>query len=161
MSYKIINPIITGTLDNNFTGSTPLDAAHQAYTSISEHFLNTLDKFIFTIQSGGDKYHFTVKETVGKDNNVSFKISPYTDKINEDKFKKAKRSFERKMEGGKRKHHKHDDDSSSSDSDSPYFRKINLPISSWWYYPYYYNYYNTDLVYYPSFAGQVPLISAL
>ena len=153
MSYKFINPIIKGTIQDSFEAATPLDAAHKAYSTVSQYFSNNLPEFRFSLESAGKYHHFVAKETRGKGDHVDFSITAHTGKTDDKGFKSLLKLKQHK--GGKkhhrRRHSKDDDSSDSSDSsDSPYYRRTRLPISSWWYYP---NYYYNNLSYLPTLYG--------
>jgi hypothetical protein len=164
-NFRLVNPVVLGTVENTFTSSSPSSAAKQAWSALSKYMENNNPKFAITIQnmSGGQLHHFLVKEKVnGKsvdftinsiDLNLSTKQSSFM-------VKNANKLYNQK--GGKDKHKKSSDDSSDSDSEeseSAYEQIKSLkkkygstPISYWWYYPYIYG--TSDVVtsvYVPSF----------
>jgi hypothetical protein len=173
-SYKLINPQIKGNkFKTSIKANNSNDAAKQIYTSLSEHFNNSIPEFNFTISKNKKKlYHFQVHETrENKNNEVSFQIKklnfvPTEQQLNQ--FNENVKLFNEKfidIEGGKhKKHKKHKDSDSSSiesylDSDSEKIYKrikkylpIEQPIYYWWYDPYIYN---LKTVYIPTFHSFV------
>ena len=160
--YNLINPYIQGTLETaiNVSSKLPiLEAAGQMYKDIlSPMFITSAgENFNFSMQGGGKIHHFTVSETVNKDN-AKFKISEFKGNVDDIKLQKKINEIS-EQNGGKRKHkhkHKDDDDSSSSSSSSdspPYYS-----ISRYYYSPYIYNPYVNS---YTSTYYTIPLISPL
>jgi len=157
--YKLINPYIKGTFDNNFEGDSADEVALKCWNKLSSHFANNVPKFGFTLQrvSDGKLSHYKVTEGK-KGKTVEYVIKKATvDKKDEETLEKQVKDIEdNKMKGGKRrKHHRHlnddDDDSSSSSSYDIYkYGKYSYkyPISWFWYNPQLYRY---PSVYIPSF----------
>jgi hypothetical protein len=139
VEYKLLNPYVEGTIDNSFSGKSPLDAAKKAWSALSENFSNFTPQFAFTISSGGSTnessmHHFTVKEHI-KNGKVNFTVAKLKSNPASAKLKKFTSKFnafqQNIMKGGKeheeddsekhkkkKKKSKDEDDSSSSDSNS-------------------------------------------
>ena len=165
--YKFINPYIDGQFKNVFDGSNQLDAAHNAWRSLSTHFTNNVPKFAFTLEgmNDGKLSHFLVEENV-ENNKVNFSISELNmgnKKKEEDALKKKVREVQqdKSMTGGRSRHRRRhrdreeeDDDDTTTTSTSDYykFNKNMPPISYWWYNPYMYQNYLKNL-YMPTFTA--------
>jgi len=102
-TYKLVNPYIKGEFETKIKTKNSVDAAKKFYSSLSEHFNNSVPKFYFTIQKGGSKnskfYHFEVEEN-RKGDEVDFAIRPLelenkekTDEIFVSNFKSFKGRF--------------------------------------------------------------------
>ena len=172
-TYRLVNPYLTGNIENTFSGKSALDAASEAYNSLSENFNNNIPKFYFTLQKvnnsenkvGGGKnqdyFHFEVTEEK-IDNQVNFRIKPLKEKIDSKRLTQFKKSISQKdLKGGKRK--KKDDSSSSSSTDSDFLDDSSDakyktkyvrsdPIVNWFYDPYLYR---LQKVYVPTFVYPV------
>ena len=160
--YKLVNPYIEGEMKTSFSALNNLDAAKEAWETLSKNFTNNLPKFAFTLQKNdGSLSHYLVKETADRDT-VNFSIEQIHPKLSKkkiDDFKKRIKNLEtsKNKVGGEndedKKHKrkgKHDDDDSSSscegdDSDLFYEKlRYNLlknrysPIVYWSYTPYIY-----------------------
>lgn len=162
-TYRLVNPHIEGQMKSKIKAKNSEEAAQIFYKNLSEHFNNSVPKFLFTIQKGssgeGKYYHFNVTEE-RDDEEVSFKVSPYKIKGEEAALKTFQgklNDFKKKQAGGKHRSRKSkSDDSSDSDSDtsSDYYVRArsympnNQPIYYWWYDPYLYR---TSSVYIPTF----------
>lgn len=150
MTYSLINPHLEGNFNNNFEGSTPMNAAKNVYNEISKYFNNNVPKYYFTLQNNEDKsyHHFEVREKKNG-SQVNYNITSHkpTYKIDMDNFNAPLNKYI----GGKHsgtlskiaKRLKHED-SSSSDSDSSsssssdsddWVRTKVSPIRLWWYDP--------------------------
>lgn len=168
--FQLVNPLIGGNLNTKFVSEKSLEAASQAYNSISQYFKKDLPSFNFTLKDDNNKfYHFNVTESI-KGNEVSFKIKEFKIKTQGNKnftnFKKNLTEFNKMISqsGGKRRRRS---DDSSSDSDDikydyfdddddfyydPYYfpRKVSRsyyyssPISHYWYWPSIYDYVLVD-----------------
>lgn len=180
--FQLVNPLIGGNLNTKFVSEKSLEAASQAYNSISQYFKKDLPSFNFTLKDDKNKfYHFNVTENI-KGNEVSFKIKEFKIKTQGNKsftnFKKNLTEFNKilSQSGGKRR--RLDDDDSDSDDikyddfdddddyyyDPYYFpRKVSRsyyyssPISHYWYWPSIYDYVLVDKhfktpVYLPTFV---------
>ena len=171
-TYVLVNPHIEGTFKSKVKADNSQEAANKLYTSLSEHFNNSIPTFYFTIQKGssgeGQLYHFEVKEK-RKENEVTFKVESM--KIRgleqaESQFKSKLENIKskRSMEGGKKRKHKKSKKHDSSDSDSDFdsssddykksksYMPVNQPIYYWWYDPYVYN---LSSVYIPTFYSYI------
>tara|TARA_X000000950_G_C13712890_1_gene576952 strand:- start:336 stop:893 length:558 start_codon:yes stop_codon:yes gene_type:complete len=155
--YYLVNPVIGGSLKTKFSGKNNLDAANEAYISLSKYFNNNIPEFYFTLQEitsdktqiGGGKItdykNFLVKETKKK-NEVSYRLVEY--KVNNKnelkKFRAELKKLNNKFQLGGHKYDDLDDDILEDDSDSSeiYFPKVKRstilsnPISFWFYDPY-------------------------
>ena len=182
VEFQLVNPLIGGNLNTKFVSKKSLEAASQAYNTISQYFKKDLPSFNFILKDNKNKYfHFNVKE-IPKGNEVSFKIKELKIKNQGNKefssFKKKLAEFNKIMSqsGGRRRYDFDDDDDSDSDDiryddfgydyyDDPYFfpRKISRsyyyssPISHYWYWPSIYDYVLVDKhfkspVYLPTFV---------
>jgi hypothetical protein len=159
--YRLINPNIQGNLNNKFTGDSGIDAAKNAWDTISKYITNNVPKFGFTLENlkDGSLHHFSVKEDLegeyAKYDIQELNIKMKSDDLNKFKSKVAKSN--KNMSGGK-KHKDKDDDSSSSSSTSDYLSSFKYnrlfnypqPIVYWWYDPYIYSF---DSVYIPTFVA--------
>jgi hypothetical protein len=133
--FTLVNPRIEGSVQTEFDASSPLQAADEAYSSISKYFTNRLQEFRFTLQSGGKYHHYIASEMKNKDaSKVSYTIAEFKGKVNTSQFEKSQEHYQQQM-GGRRRFD--DDDSDDSDS-SPPFRRYNYPIYNWWYDPFIY-----------------------
>lgn len=111
-TYKLVNPYIKGEFETKIRTKNSVDAARKFYSSLSEHFNNSVPKFYFTVQKGGSKngkfYHFEVEEN-RKGNEVDFAIRPLelenkekTDEIFVSNFKSFKGRFNGRKDSKKR-----------------------------------------------------------
>ena len=169
--FQLVNPLIGGNLNTKFVSKKSLEAASQAYNTISQYFKKDLPSFNFTLKDNKNKYfHFNVKE-IPKGNEVSFKIKELKVNTKNNKefsnFKKKLSEFDKIMSqtGGKRHHDDFDDDfDDDSDDDIKYDdfgydyyedryffpRKTSRsyyyssPISHYWYWPSIYDYVLVD-----------------
>ncbi len=138
MKFTLENPKVEGDIKTEFKCDSALAAAKAAYASISKYFINSVDNFKFTLQSGGEFYHFNVEEKINKDN-VDFVITPFKSEVNIDLLKHGKSALKKQSGGKKRHHRKYDDeDDSSESSDSFYYRRVRFPINTWYYNPFVY-----------------------
>jgi hypothetical protein len=162
-SYVLVNPYIDGSFKSEVKARNSQEAAKMLYTSLSEHFNNSIPSFHFTIQKGksnsGKLYHFKVNES-REGNTVDFTIKQHNvvdeDRSNKD-FRGRLDQFKNKLKQGGGKHdkdHKDDSsDSSDSSSSSDYYRRAKqytptVPFSYYWYDPFVYR---LDSVFIPSF----------
>lgn len=130
--YNLVNPYIDGNLNTSVKANSELKAAGKIYEQVlSPIFITSAPEFNFTIEGGGEFFHFTVKETV-KGDNAKFKIEKFDGKVDNSKLK-TKLNEIIEQSGGKHKR-RNDDDSSSSSSDSPPY----YSISRYCYSPYMY-----------------------
>lgn len=153
-TYCLVNPYIKGEMKTKIKCKNSHEAANIFYKNLSEHFNNSVPKFMFTIQKGssgeGNLYHFEVNEKRDNDE-VNYSIKIINNQVNNkiDAFKNKLDNLKNKFNhaGGEDKKKKKDDDSSdSSDSDEKFYKiarkyiinKSSVPIYYWWYYPYLY-----------------------
>jgi hypothetical protein len=127
-SYQLINPVIEGTFKDVYEANEPIEAAKKMWTSLSEHIVAHVPKFMFTMRdiSSGELGHFEVSEnrstnsfTINKrDIKVDDKqIDEYAKQI--DKYNNAREQRGGKHHDNKRtKRARYDDSDSDSSSDS-------------------------------------------
>jgi hypothetical protein len=151
--YNLVNPCIGGSLNTQFGGRNPLDAANSTWHSISKYLTNNVPRFAFTLEntSTGSLHHFNVNETVDSNRNASFSIteldinlSPKATSSFKNEVHNIIGKFNTNLNGGAKKRYEDesdDDSSSSSDSDSELQNALRLlkyksqPIVYWWYNP--------------------------
>jgi len=167
-TYCLVNPYIKGEMKTKIKCKNSHEAANIFYKNLSEHFNNSVPKFMFTIQKGssgeGKLYHFEVSEKRNNDE-VDYSIKIINNKIDKtDLFKNKLDTLKNKFnyiggndDNNKKKKKKDDsDDSDDSDSDERFYKlakkyiinKPSVPIYYWWYYPYLYP---LDSLYIPTF----------
>lgn len=175
VKYQLVNPYVKGTVKTEYGANDVLDAAQQAWTSISNNFTNDLPKFAFTLERSGDRklFHFVVREERnGKSADVV--IEP----LNLPNVKKSNKHLKSQLKkldaiqsqtGGekgkdkdKEKANEKDEDDSSDDDDDDVdekmlkkvINKINYsqPIAYWWYSPLIYE---LNTLYTPTFVTNV------
>lgn len=175
-SYQIVNPYIEGELDTTVTGSSPEDAAVEAWETLSSYISNNVPSFAFTLEKKNNKslHHFLVQENI-KDGTVGYKINiiKTVDKkkvLND--FKKKIKDLRKKsqaLSGGeldetdnkKKKRYKSNDDDDYDIDEFDYYEDIYdrikmqkkqlynyQPFYYWWYNPLIYN---LNSVYIPTF----------
>ena len=163
-SYVLVNPYIDGSFKSEVKARNSQEAAKMLYTSLSEHFNNSIPNFYFSIQKGKSSnaklYHFKVKESRENDV-VDFSIKPINIKDEptaNSEFKGRLEEFKNKMKQGGGKHKKDHNDDSSDDSDSlssstEYYSRARqyVPTQPFYYYWYDPNVYRLDSVFIPSF----------
>lgn len=145
VEFQLVNPLIGGNLNTKFVSEKSLEAASQAYNTISQYFKKDLPSFNFTLKDNKNKfYHFNVKETLdGNKNEVSFKIKEFKVKTQGNKsftnFKKNLTEFNDilSQSGGKRKKRRFNDDS-SSDSDDIKYDYFDDDDDDYYYDPYFF-----------------------
>lgn len=170
-TYKLVNPYIIGSMNTTFNASSSLEAAKQAYETVSQYFGNSMPVFRFTLKrmskdnkvvGGSPKsfIHFEVNETKGKNDKVNYEIKEIdnNNKLNnfQDRLNKVA-SQDEKQKGGKRKYVPTDDEdedySDYFDSELEKPRKGPLvyePIVYYWYDPFIYP--TVDRLYVPTFV---------
>jgi len=185
--YYLVNPLIGGNMQTTFKGKNSIDAAKNAYNSLSQYFNNNVPEFYFTLQEikskktlvgGGvnnDYKHFKVVENKS-DKQVNFRISPYDVKGNTKQLKQFKEQIQKlnkqqlggsTQSGGKKIKYDKDDSSDSDDwlddDEDHYFPKMSSstilsnPLSLWYYDPYVFR---IQQYYIPTFVAPVaPYIS--
>lgn len=182
-SYKLINPIIKGNENLEFTTAVDEnEAAKKIWSNMSQYFTDNVPNFNFTIEENnkGELFHYSVQEHV-ENGDIKYSIEKITINISpeqKEKFKKFIEEFDNKLDktqaqsGGnddskyKKKMKKiyEDDSSDSDDDDEILYSKLNLykkkmasPIYYWWYNPLLYTYYNVGYrsVYIPTFTKYI------
>jgi hypothetical protein len=147
-TYCLVNPYIKGDINTKIKSQNSHEAATTFYTKLSEHFNNSIPKFIFTIQKGssgeGKFYHYIVNENKNNEevnysikllkDDSNFKLDNFKLKLeeiktkfdqaggqsSEDENERKHKSKKHKSKKHNKKSNKYDDDSddSSDDSDS-------------------------------------------
>lgn len=136
-SYQLVNPVIEGTFKDVYDASEPIEAAKNMWTTLSEHIVAHVPKFMFTMRdiSSGEHYHFEVSENRANSSFTINKLSLDIDKklFNEFNKKIDKYTTEREEQQGGGKRKRYDDSSSdSSSTDYPVIRRTS-PISMFHY----------------------------
>lgn len=159
-TYKLVNPVIQGTMQTSFEGKHSIDAAGRAYDAIAEHMTNNMPHFSFTLEKGGKYYHFNATEKANTSGKVKTEVKQITVK-NEDGLSEFINNSRNVRGGGKHRKYRYEDDSDSdsdsSDDDSSdyrYYRPVprRTAIDYWYYYPYIYKY---DYLYSPLFVSDL------
>jgi hypothetical protein len=178
-SYRLVNPNVQGDFEVKIKSKNSINAAKLFYKNLSEHFNNNIPSFYFTIQKGGSGkgkyYHFSVKESRTENEEVRFKVEPYTianETSTIKNFESNLQTFKSKFEqaGGRnpkgkkntKKHPKNkrlDDSDSDLDSSDNFYKRaqtykpvVTPPLYYWWYDPYVYN---ISSVFIPTFYSYV------
>jgi hypothetical protein len=137
-SYQLINPVIEGTFRDVYDANQPIDAAKNMWSSLSEHIVAHVPKFMFTMSdiSSGQLHHFEVSENRA---NSSFTINKREMKIDKKHFNEFAKNIdkystarEQQQGGGKRKRYDDSDSSDSSSTDYPSIRRTS-PIAMFHY----------------------------
>lgn len=171
--FKLVNPVIIGTFENNFKAATVDDAAKSFWEKLttSKYISGNVPVFYYSLmnQKNDEISHFKVKEmpSGGYAEYSIEKVNIKLSKTQKDKFLKGVDNISKSsvklgganLTGGKRRHrHRDDDSSSSSDSDVDdlftYLRLKSLPkpITYWWYTP---TIYNVETIFTPTFVAPV------
>jgi hypothetical protein len=159
--YKLVNPHIEGNMSTEFSANSAASAGKKAWASISEHLMNNVPKFAFTLQNGSDLYHFMVKEKLnqtGGKTSIDFDVSLLENKLTkngEKLFKQTLKKTQQKIQSGGKKKRYDDDDDDDDDDDYSYLKllnKLNSPINYWYYNPWLYTPY-VNSVYMPTFVA--------
>jgi hypothetical protein len=157
MNFKLVNPYIDGTIKTKFYSETPIGAASELWSSLTEHVIGSVPRFVFTIQNmSDDKLHtFEVSENENgeyKFEEVSLvvdknKLNKFTNNINEynkqteavsHEIKELTNKPSRKRYNDNDDNDDNDDSSSSSDSSSESDSNIFFNTKkNYSYYPYY------------------------
>lgn len=153
MTFRLINPNIKGSFTTSFKGGNQNEVAENVWIKMSKYFDNSIPKFAFTLQNEDTNklYHFLVKESLGDNDNVNYKIKEISLK-NQDK-----------ISGGKRERYKDlfdNDENDENDSSSPGYKFetrypvwfTSQPIYYWLYDPYIYQ---LPSIYIPTFISSV------
>ena len=140
-SYRLVNPVILGSFDQEYNADTPLEAASMFWDKLTngKYLVNSLPKFHFTMSGGNKLHHYSVKEEILDDTKTAkWHLSEMPLELTskqEDLFMKEVEKAKNPMtqSGGKRKNKKskknrqlqrhryekeNEDDSSSSSSSS-------------------------------------------
>ena len=147
-TYRLINPLIDGTVNPIIKASNSFNAGKKMYNRISDFFTNKVDNFYMSIQNvvTNDLTHFKINERKDKNGIVDFnltKIEGNFDPELENKLvSNVDKILKNDQKGGRRHRHRDDDsssDSSSSSCDSEYYGYPIQPINKfiYFYLPYY------------------------
>jgi len=181
-SFKLVNPLIVGSFNTDYTAETGLDAANQFWNDFSTHITGNLPNIYVTLREEGTRNlsHYKISEKVNKGSkSTEFTISEYNAELSDAKTKKFLKEVENyenkvnakisrqtggddnKKDGEKKPEKKRYKDSSSSssndsDSDDYYnfgkYRRLTQPITMFYYTPLLYS---VPSVFIPTF--NVPL----
>jgi hypothetical protein len=174
-SFKLVNPLIVGSFNTEYTSESGLDAANQFWNDFSTHITGNLPNIYITLRENGTNNlsHYKIGEKVNKGSKTTeFTISEYNLDLSDSKkkqFIKSVEQYEKKVDakisrqtGGdvekkpEKKRYKDSSSSSSSDSDDYYnfgkYRRLTQPISLFYYTPVIYD---VPSVFIPTFT--VPL----
>ena len=176
-SFKLVNPLIVGNFNTEFTSESSLDAVSQFWNDFSTHITSNVPHIYVTLQESGTNNlsHYKISEkTDVKSKNAEFSISEFNLELSNSKQKKflsKVNQFETKVNkqisrqtGGdpekkpdRKRYNKSSSSSSDSDSDDEYFnfrryRRLTQPISFFYYTP---TIYEVNSVFIPTF--NVPL----
>uniref|UniRef100_A0A6C0ECE0 Uncharacterized protein n=1 Tax=viral metagenome TaxID=1070528 RepID=A0A6C0ECE0_9ZZZZ len=174
MKFKLINPYIIGQFNTEYDTKNALDAVKQFWSDLSPHLTNNVPNLVVTLQSGGDLYHYSIKEKFNSNKTSTYSIQNVNVKLTDkqkdnllEQISSLKGKEENIQSGGRKKRYEStkvkllDDSSSSSssDSDSDYYdykryKRLSQPIGYWWYNPFVYKSITTK-IYTPTF--NVPL----
>jgi hypothetical protein len=175
-SFKLVNPLIVGSFNTDYTAETGLDAANQFWNDFSTHITGNLPNIYVTLQEGGSQnlYHYNISEKINRgtktteftisEHNVDLSaakknkflngVKKYETKINAQISRQTGGDVEKKPE--KKRYKDKDSSSSSSDSDDYYnfgkYRRLTQPITMFYYTPLLYN---VNSIFLPTF--NVPL----
>lgn len=175
-SFKLVNPLIVGSFNTEYTSESGLDAVNQFWNDFSSHITGNLPNIYVTLRENGTNNlsHYKIAEKVNKGSKTTeFTIAEYNLDLSEskkNKFIKGVEKYEKKVNakisrqtGGdaekkpeKKRYKDSSSSSSSSDSDDYYnfgkYRRLTQPVSLFYYTPVLYN---VDSVFIPTFT--VPL----
>ena len=176
-SFKLVNPLIVGSFNTDYTAETGLDAANQFWNDFSTHITGNLPNIYVTLREEGTRNlsHYKISEKVNKGSkSTEFTISEYNAELSDAKTKKFLKEVEKyenkvnakisRQTGGEvekkpeKKRYKDSSSSSSSDSDSDNYynfgkyRRLTQPITMFYYTPLLYS---VPSVFIPTF--NVPL----
>jgi len=171
-SYKLVNPVIFGSIDTEFSADTGIEAVSKFWNTLSTHITNNMPSLYITLKDSNNQLsHYKISEKLKEGSKTAnYTISELDNKMSKsdtDKFlkdiTKNEKNVNNKLQrqsGGVRKpdRSRHDGSSSSSDSDSDdyfnftkYKRPIQ-PISMWYYTP---SIYNVKSVFVPTFTTPI------
>jgi len=177
-NFKLVNPLIIGQFNTEYKADSGLDAVSQFWNDLGSHVTNNVPNIYVTLKDNSNNLsHYKISEKLkGGSKITDFTISEFNlnlSDISKTKFLDKINSFEQKtvaqiekQTGGviKRKpsRNRHKDSSSSSSSsdlsdDEDYYnfskyRKMNQPISMWYYTP---TLYNVNSVFIPTFNSPI------
>lgn len=139
-SYRLINPIIEGSVDTVVKAKNSFSAGKKIYNVISGYFTNHVKDFNMTIQNIDTKAlsHFNVNEKMSDDSKVDYDLVKLEGELPKDVEKKLLETVDKQMGGRRNRDDSSDSDSSSSDEE--YSSMIYVqPITRFIYYnlPYY------------------------
>lgn len=149
-TYRLINPYVTGSLNNVVRSGDSFRAGKKFYKNLSNYFTNKVDEFYMTIQNieTGKLSHIKVNEDVKNTSSdplvVDFNIERINNDFSPDLEKKIIEKYnELNNQNGGKRHHKRrhsnnssdsSSDSSSSDTSSSSDESLVFPISSYKYF---------------------------
>lgn len=152
ITYEVVNPKIEGSISLEYKGSTPIDAAKNAYDALSEEFATNVPVFMFSLRkvNTNELHHFRVTEKVnatgsGSVNYNIVKITNLSPEGNNEINDFANESFAQldmdkngrinpEMSGGGSRYSRYDDSSSSSSlSDSSISSSLSDSDDHWYY----------------------------
>ena len=165
-NFKLVNPLILGNLETDFSGKNIDNVAGDVWNSLSKYFSGNVPRFGFSLKNdSNDKlHHFMVKEKVSNNKIVDYSIENLDVELTNDQQKKFVNHINKLskniQEGGKRKRYEdNEDDDSSTDTDDiyerlNYYKRINQPFYYWWYNPMIYTIYGSkyNSIYMPTFS---------
>lgn len=176
-SFKLVNPLIIGNFNTEYTAESGLDAVSQFWNDFSSHITSNVPHIYVTLQEGGSEKlsHYKISEkTNKKSKSAEFSIAEYSldlsskqekafltqvnkfeEKVNSQISRQIGGDTEKKSE--RKRYNASSSSSSDSDSDDEYFnfgkyRRLTQPISFFYYTPLIYK---VDSVFLPTF--NVPL----
>lgn len=123
-TYRLINPLIEGTVSPVVKASNSFNGGKKMYNRISDFFTNKVDNFYMTIQNvvTGDLTHFKINERKGENGIVDFNLTKIEGNFDPELENKLVSNVDKILKqdqtGGRHHKHRYDDDSSSSSSDS-------------------------------------------
>jgi len=172
-SFKLVNPLIVGNFNTDYTSESGIDAVSQFWNDFSSHITGNLPAIYVTLKDKDTEKlsHYKISEKINKESKTSeFTIAEFKVDLTaakEKKFLKGIEKFNNKINskiarqtGGEaekkseRKRYK-DNSSSSSSDDSDYYnfrryRRLTQPVSYFYYTPLIYD---VDCVFIPTFTA--------
>lgn len=178
-SFKVVNPLIIGQFNTEYTAENGLQAVSQFWNDVGSHITNNLPQTYITLKDNNNNLsHYKILEKInGGSKTADFTISEFNLDLSDEqknKFLKKVDTFEskttktlEKQTGGvvkrKQSRSKRDDSSSSSSSsdlssDDDYYnfskyKRLSQPIAMWYYTP---TLYGVKSVFLPTF--NVPIV---
>lgn len=125
-TYRLINPIVDGTVKSMTKASTQISAGKKIYNELSKHFTNEVKDFYMTLQdTNTDKlYHYRVSEgKINKEGYIDYNLDLLPGNLPADVEKKMVQAYEKHKTqlGG-------DDSDSSSSSNSATESTVYIPL---------------------------------